>query len=243
MAWSIGLLASSSGGVTINYVGGKSISSASFGSATSATVALNSGLTGGINSDASVGDLVIVGVASGVNTGLATSPLTPPTGYTTIANLSSRAIAGDDLYFNLSYKYLTAADANFTVSGFLSLATTIAVQVWRGVSPTTPLDVTPTTVIDQIMLPSAPAITPVTLGAVIVSAIAIGSDTENAVFTQSVMSNLVTIGDPDATNQESHIGMASAYWEGGTYTPTGWATNDADSTGSGAAVTLALRPA
>jgi hypothetical protein len=31
-------------------------------------------------------------------------------------------------------------------------------------------------------------------------------------------------------------------WTSGSYTPTGWATNDGDGTGGGAAVTIALRP-
>ena len=219
---------------TLQYVGGRAVVS-------NTTISLTS-LTGGLASSPSTNDFVIVGIAAGVNGGT-TSPLAA-TGYTQIANLTSNPTSanGDDLYFYVGYKYLTAADTSITITGGLASATVIAVQVWRNVDSATPLDVTPTTTTDALMLPSAPAITPVTSGAVVVSAIAIGSDTASAAFTQSVMSNLVTIGDTSTTNQEAHIGIASATWTSGLYTPTGWGTTDGDSTGSGAAVTMALRP-
>lgn len=231
----LGGLIGSFAGRGIQYVGGSAVVSTS-------TISLTS-LTGGLASSASTNDFVVIAVAAGVNNA-STSPL-GVTGYTQIANLTSdpAGASGDDLYFYVGYKYLTAADTSITITGGLASATVIAVQVWRNVNSTTPLDVTSTTVTDALMLPSAPAITPVTSGAVIVSTIGIGSDTASAAFTQSVMSNLVTIGDPSTTNQEAHVGIASASWTSGAYTPTGWGTTDGDSTGSGAAVTLALRPA
>lgn len=223
----------SQGGIV--YVGGNAVVSTS-------TISLTS-LTGGLASSASINDLVIVTIAAGVNNGT-TSPLSV-SGYTQAANLVSNptSASGDDLYFYVGYKRLTAADTSVSITGGLASATVIAVQVWRNVNATTPFDVPSTSVTDILMLPSAPAITPLTPGAVIVSTIGIGSDTAGAAFTQSVMSNLVTIGDSSSTNQEAHVGMASANWTSGAYTPTGWGTTDDDGTGSGAAVTIALRPA
>lgn len=223
------------GASTITYVGGNTAVSSSSISLTS--------LSGGAATAPSAGDLVLVTIASGVNNG--TTSTLSVSGYTQVANLVSDPTGanGDDLYLYVGYKYLTAADTSVTISGGLSLATTIAVQVWRGVNPTTPLDVAATTVTDVVMLPTAPSITPVTTGAVVISAIGIGSDTTNRVFSHSTMDNVITIGDSSSTNQESHVGMAYKAWTSGTYNPSGWSTNDPDGSGSGAAVTLALRPA
>ncbi len=201
------------------------------------------GLAGGSNTSPSIGDIVIVSLAVGFDTAASTSPL-GITGYTVIANLSSRAAAGDDLYYYTGYKVLTAADTSFTTTGFNSTnGGAVAVHVWRGVDQTTPMDVTRTTTNTIVgAFTSGPAITPVTENAMILSMVALGSDQSGRTWTNGSLSNVISGADP-TSGQDSHTAIGSKLWTGGSFTPTGWSSNDDDGTSSGAAVTIALRPA
>lgn len=200
-------------------------------------------LSGGLSSSPQAGDVVIVAIAVGIDDAT-TNPISI-SGYTTLASLISNPSEAndDDLYFNVAYKVLSSSDTSISASG-LGSSTTYAVHVWRNVSNSTPIDVSPTTVTDSLRIATPPSITPVTPGAVILSAMGIGSDSLNATFSNSSMENLFTAGDANSSLQESSVGIASIAWSGsGSYTPTGWAISSTDNTSSGAAVTLALRPA
>lgn len=202
------------------------------GSATGSTSISLTSLTGGLRSAAQANDFVLVVSGQGIDTG--TTNNVNIVGYTNIANLLTDGDADDDLYMDVSYKYLTEADTSVSITnGVASVA-----FVFQGVSQSQPIDVTTTTNLTTTVSVSPPAITPVTAGAWIVSAVGIGSDTDDAVFTNSTLS-----GTRNATGARTHAAMAYySSWTSGSYTPTGWATNDGDGTGGGAAVTIALRP-
>ena len=224
---------------TPSFVGG---TSGDFGGSSTFSIPINS-LSGGLSSAPQSGDVVIVAVAAGFDT--ASTNSMSVSGYTSVASIVSdpSTASGDDLLFTVAYKRLTASDTSISVDGARADATTYAVHVWRNINAT-PIDVSSTTVFDVLGIATPPSITPVTTGAVILSIMGLGSDTANATFSNSSMSNLVTAGDPSLLNQESSVAIASAIWSGsGSYTPTGWSTSDGDATLSGAAVTMALRPA
>lgn len=203
------------------------------GSATGSTSISLTSLTGGSRSAAQANDFVLVVSGQGIDTG--TTNNVDVVGYTVIANLLTAGGADDDLYMDVAYKYLTSADTSVSITnGVASIA-----FVFSGVSSTNPLDVTPTSQLTTTVSVSPPAITPVTAGTWIISAVGIGSDTNTAVFSNTTLS-----GTRSTNGARTHVGMAYySSWTSGAYTPTGWSTNDGDGTGGGAAVTIALRSA
>ena len=203
------------------------------GAATGSTSISLTSLTGGTRSAAAAGDFVLVVSGQGIDTG--TTNNIDIVGYTNIANLVSTSTVRDDLFLDVGYKYLTSADTSVSITnGVASVA-----YVFSGVSQSNPLDVTSTTSLTGTVSVSPPAITPVTAGSWIISAVGIGSDTNNAVFSNTTMS-----GTRGATGARTHVAMAyNSTWTSGAYTPAGWSTNDPDGTGAGAAVTIALRKA
>lgn len=218
----------------ILYVGGRS------DSVSSSTISLT-GLTGGLASQPSVGDLVMVVYGKGVDTG-STSNISV-TGYTQIANLASLSQSGDNLYFYVGYKYLTSADTTLSLVNSATTDSAVAIHVWRNVNSTTPMDVTATTFTGSNVRPTAPTITPTTSGAIILSAVGIGSDTTGRVWTNSSLDNVVSAPDDSTTGQECHVGLGSDTWSSGTYSVPTWTSSETDSTYASAAVTMALRPA
>lgn len=218
---------------TIQYVGGRSDS-------VSATTVSLTGLTGGLAAQPSSGDLVVVVFGKGVT---GTTSNLSVTGYTQVANLASTTGTSDNLYFYVGYKYLTAADTSLSLVNSTTVDSAVSIHVWRNVSSTNPLDVTSTTSISDSSRPIAPSITPVTSGAVILSAVGIGSDTAGATWTNSSLSNVVSAPDDSTTNQECHVGIGSSTWTSGTFSVPTWTSSDNDASYAGAAVTMALRPA
>ena len=240
----LGIIASSMSVVTppanpITYVGGRSDNVAS------STISLT-GLSGGIASQPSSGDLVVVVFGRGINNGT-TSNLSI-TGYTQIANLAGLSGSGDDFYFYVGYKYLNAADTSLTLVNSSATESAVAIHVWRNVSSTTPMDVTATTFASASgsgdnARPVPPSITPVSSGAVILSAVGIGSDVNNRTWTNASLSNVVSAPDDSTTGQECHVGIGSSTWSSGTYNVPTWTSDETDLSYSSAAVTMALRPA
>lgn len=204
------------------------------GAATGSTSIDLTSLSGGSRSAAQAGDLVLVVSGQGIDT--AGTNNISVSGFTTIANLVSNPAGanGDDLYMDVAYKISTGDTS-------VSIASTVAsiAYVFSGVSSSNPIDVTTTTATNFIMDPTPPSITPTTAGAYIVSCVGIGSDSDDGIFSNSTLSGTVS-----NNGSRTHVGIAYYdAWTSGAYTPTGWSTDDPDSTGSGAAVTIALRPA
>lgn len=231
------LMPATSGG--IQYVGGKT-STVPDGTA-SANISLT-GLTGGIASAPSVGDLAIVYFGVGFQGSGSAGSIT---GYTQVASISA-----DDQYdTSLSVHYRTLVlftTTQFTIpngTGASGAAGAVVVHVWRNVDSVTPLDVTRTTATGtNSVLCNPPAITPVSIGAIIVAG---GAGAHIAGKQTYSSSNL--FGFQSRFSEETvdvTVGAGYTPWSGGAFDPAQFTFSAADSTSnSWAAVTLALRPA
>lgn len=223
----------------IQYVGGYVEGFA--GQTTNRTIALTS-LTGGLASAPAAGDIVIVyfGTGSNTNQNLVVS------GFTEVTELFSGA--SEDTNLAVAYKFMGATpDTSFTLTGGTGStndAGAVAVQVWRGVSQVTPLDVTQTTATGiNSVLCDPPAITPTTNGAIIVSGGAGAHDEENPrTYSSSNLSAFISLGRGDTHSVT--IGLGYHIWTSGAFDPAQFTFSDTDSdVFSWAGVTLALRPA
>ena len=218
-------------------VGSKTVG---WGGTTSNSVISLTDLTGGTDTAPQDGDLVLIGYFAGTSTG---SPVLSfvTSGYTAPVSLFAEDTA--DTTTVMGYKLMTATpDTSVTVSGTGSgsHAGRLAVMVFRGVDPSTPLDVTTTTATGiNGGRPTPPAITPTTPGAVIVMFGGSGSQAP-AVFGSGV-SNFITQFQTDTVSITVGAGMHS--WVSGTYTPAQWTGNTASTQASWASATFALRPA
>lgn len=196
--------------------------------------------------DTQEGDLVVV-----LNGQVYTSDRSPgvlTAGYTEIAELYANDSV--DANVSVSYKVMGATpDTEVEVVG--STASPYpggtVVQVFRGVDQTTPMDVSPTTATGiNGGIPTAPAITPATLGAKVVSLFG------TAVWYQDTVLNPAS--PPSGFKQTStgitgstykfQAGMASAQWDGvGAVNPGAWSNVSTSANDSWGAVSIALRPA
>jgi hypothetical protein len=225
----------------LQYVGG--VSGGRAGS-TSAGITLSlTSLTGGISSTAAAGDIVIVAVTSGstINASIGMSTA----GYTELSELYTNG-PSFDTNLSVNWKIMGGTpdtSAVTTPSGSTVQGISATAQVWRGVDTGTPFDVaftsdtgTPTAI------PTPPAITPVTLGAIII-AIGGGAASTGAVYTTATLSHFLSANGADSA--DGTTGMGSFAWTGGTYTPAqfGGGATSGNTTNSWAAMTLALRPA
>jgi len=236
-------IAAGAGPKDIEYVGG--IIASAPNTSTDQTVSLTS-LTGGVGSSAEIGDLVVVyyGIAtneSNENLSFVTS------GYTEVADLYQKDNYSGELL--VGYKVMGATpDASVTCNtptSTTSWGPVMAVQVWRNVDTTTPMDVTPTTALQgNTLLINPPAITPVTAGAIIISGGCGGHNHQSAdTYSSSDLSNFLTLSGTQA--YKPCVGMGSySDWESGAFDPAAFTFSD--STGSSyscTSCTLALRPA
>lgn len=220
--------------MAIKYVGGTS-SSANGSTSTGITLSLTS-LSGGIDTAARTGDIVIASVASGSRTERTIGVTT--NGYTQIAN-----IKGDDVYdtyLSVNYKIMgETPDTSIvtTPSGYKDDSIALLIHVWRGVDTSNPLDVATTTATgSDTGEPNPPAITPTTTGSVVISTC---STPLQWTYTQSEFSNFIQKNHGDTNGVM--VGMGSYSWLSGTFDPAKWGALNNDNV-SWAAVTLALRP-
>ena len=210
--------------MTIEYVGGKS------GSATNGgDVSLDlTALTGGIDTAARTGDLVLAwgNVSNGggqINTA----------GYTPIDS---------DGFVPIERKFMGATPDTSVVGeggGGSSNSSAYGVMVFRGVDQTTPLDATPTLATANSTNPNPPSITPATDGAAVV-ALAGSGVFDTSISAPTNYTNLVTAAGNDSL--DSTIGGA---WRANR--SAGVAENPGPfgswSSGPWRATTIALRPA
>lgn len=222
--------ASNSGG--IQYVNGRSTG---LGGSTLISVSLT-------NLESQAGDLVILyfgATSDGVDRDWDIS------GYTEVAQLYSN----DDFDSNLvvAYKVLTSRETAIDIPNGTfdsTMAGASAVQVWRGVDPTSPMDVTPTTATGiNSPLCNPPSITPNTSGAVIVSGGVAAHGEQVETFASSDLTDFITSGADD-TGGDMTIGLGYHRWTSGAFDPSAFTFSASpSSSASWAAVTLALRPA
>jgi len=225
----------------IQYVGGASATNTA-GAAYSVTL---SSLTGGSGSSPQSGDLIVV-VTGTATTVLARADVGVTTsGYTEVVDVFS-----DDTYeatMAVAYKVSDGTETTVAVlgSGASSRGAASVVQVWRGVDTVLPLDVLSTSATGQnSVIPNAPSITPITVGAIIV-ACGLGSsaNTNTTVLTTpSGMGNGINVNAAgSATSCKTSI--ASVSWVSGAYDPAAWTGGGTDAaTYAWCSATLALRP-
>lgn len=232
--------ASAEQALNIEYVGGTTLAITG-STATNTDVSLTS-LTGGLASSPSAGDLVIVyyGVSSGGSRSIGVTT----SGYTEVAELTVADTY--DANLSVSYKVMgTTPDTLVVVSatGAGGDAGAVAVQVWRNVDPYLPMDVTRTTATaGNSVLCNPPAITPITPGAVIIAGGAGAHTAGVQTFGGAGLSNFISIGGPNTTNDVT-VGMGSFAWTSGAYDPAAFTfSSTSAASNSWAAVTLALRP-
>lgn len=224
----------------IEYVGGAKV--AFNGSTTVGGQLSLTGLTGGIDTQPREGDLVIVLYA---NPGPADRNVQITTAdYIEIADLW----ADDNTDANLGVfrKFMGASPdtvIDVPATGNAGYGGVVIASVWRGVDPSTPLDVTSTTATGiNTGQPTPPAITPATEGAFIVVAghgsCQDGTGNNAANFTNSDLTAFQTTFSPFCA-----AGMGYKEWTGGTFTPVIWGGGSANIRSAWAACTIALRPA
>lgn len=205
------------------------------GSSTSTPLSLTA-LTGGIDTAARENDLVVYLLSLAGTTDINLAVTT--TGYTEVADL----YANDTYDTNISvgYKFMGATPdtdiARPAGTGYALIA-----HVWRGVDTSNPMDVTPTTATGtNTGVPTPPAITPTTAGAIVLCLAGNGTLSTSA-FTSSQLSNFVTI--TGLSTYDTTTGVGSFAWTSGAFTPTAWGGGSTSTSASYAAVSLALRPA
>lgn len=227
----------------IQYVGGTT-AQITGSTATTTNVSLT-GLTGGLASAAAAGDLVVVyyGVGSTV-----ARTLTITTGYTSVASLTISDTYDANLV--VAYKFMgSIPDTTVTVSatGATNDSGAVAIQVWRYVDPILPLD-TPITAgsigtVTNTVLCNPQQNTPATAGAIIIAGGAGAHSRGVQTYSSSNLSNFLTIGGPDNTNDVT-IGMGSRAGVAGTsFDPATFTFSAADlAQFSYCTLTMGLRP-
>ena len=214
------------------YVGGTT----SAGTGSSSTVSMTS-LSGGIASQPSAGDLVIVG--AGFENSTNRNIVMSTSGYTEVADLYANS--REDSQLGVYYKRLATSETQFTVtSSAFSVGWRIVVQVWRYSNPLDPFDTFATAVVTNTGVPDAPTITTsVDNALVIVVAHAAHEDTPAPLTAPPGTENFLLAG----SGSRSQTGMASIIREtAGAYDPPAFGGGETDTDSSFCAVTLAFKP-
>lgn len=213
------------------------------------SLTLSSGLTGGIASSVSEGDLVVGFFSVGSSGAITNLNLDITDGTDDYALIGSQLFSNDtyEAHLRAAYKFMgSTPDASvvFGPTRNANYAGVTLAMVFRGVDPSAPLDVTPTTATGlNTNRPTPPAITPVTSGAWIVSAAA-SAHNGGAQNYYNISGFTQVFGA--AQNDTHDVNMAAAYkddWASGAFTPSQWLHDVSDSTSfSWAALSFALRP-
>lgn len=213
------------------------------GSNTTSTISLTA-LTGGIGTTAQDGDLVIAfgGKAHSVNYNVAMVT----SGYTEDADIYANDV--QDCNLGVFHKFMTSTPDTTAVldhGGTTTNSGIGGVIVFRGIDPTTPLDVAVTTAtgIDG-NLSNPPPITPTTAGAWIVAIYAGSNDSSATVPSAPANMTNFAFDNGQGTTTGLQIGVATKTdWTSGAFDPDAWTGTDNEASTSWAAVTIALRPA
>lgn len=232
----------SGGPPNIQFVGSKAVNT---GGGTSNVTILLSGLTGGLASSPAAGDLVIVADAVAANTTGAYSHVIT-SGYS-----EHVAINASNTYrsaLTIASKTMgSTPDTDVVVgpSGQSYYEQGIVILVFRNVSASTPMDVTPTTATGTATkAANPPAITPITAGSFVVAFGSAGADAKfNAGYTSSDLTNFTTINSDQTGSYDGCIGGGYATWTSGAFDPAVFGGHGAYSPASWCGATIALRPA
>jgi hypothetical protein len=233
--------------MAIQFVGGVTDSKAG-GTGNTSAINLDE-LTGGTDTVAAAGDLVIGVYATGSTTDRTLS-ITDAVGGNDYTLIGSELYANDNFDTNLRVGYKFMPDppdltTAFGATGNAADAGTMAVYVFRGVDPTTPLDGVSVVTGTQTNtgLPDPDAITPATAGAFIVIVGAAAHNRGTVAFSSpSDLVSFITVGSNDTNDSTLGIGH-KADWTSGAFNPEAW-TGITDSVDFSAAwICFVLRPA
>lgn len=244
------ILSGLTGGIL--FVGG-AVASKTGATSGDTTIALNSGLTGGIASAAQAGDLVIAAFATG-STADRTLAITDGADAYTLIGSELYGNDEEDVNLRVAYKFITSDTATtFGPTGGTSDGGAMAVYVFRNVSGSSPLDVAAQTATGtNTYLCDPPAITPSTAGAIIVvvGAATVGNysdgDPTPPEFASTDLTAFLTLASAAEEANTCALGVGHKNdWSSGAFNPAAFTvSNDTDSAdNSWAAVTFALRPA
>lgn len=220
------------------YVGGQTGGATSAGTSWPVTFSL----TGGVASTPALGDLILV---IQVSTRASTLSVSPSSGGAYSDVMSEDY---DEISVNVWHKF-SDGDTGVTFNATIPVtgsAQVYVVHVWRGVSVSSPMDVSPVTATgiraadgpaDYV---DPPAITPVTPGAVLILVGAVNYSIGNAMTAPS-FTRFFTHTQNATENAQIGVG-AYEHWGGGAYDPPAFtiASNSYDTPWF--AATLALRP-
>ena len=232
--------------MAIQFVGSLNITK---GTTVNANVNINlTALTGGIDTAARAGDLVIIAnQTADTNSAPATINIKDPSG-TAYTTAGSQLYANDTTDINLlvGYKVMGStpdATATFAQSTSVVHGGFATAYVFRGVDPNNPMDVAAVTAQGGNSANVAPAsITPVTAGAVICIAGATGHQVGAVnVGGTSYLSNVLAQNYNSTTDCSAAMGHVA--WTSGAYSPAAWTLAGSALAHCWAAVTMALRPA
>lgn len=228
--------------MAIAYVGGQTAGRTNPSSALS----VNFALTGGLAATPAAGDLVIVTCVTGSAGGNPAMAVTTPNDYTALGQLNQSAQTADTS-MNVSYKFMGGTpDTAVTIpgTGNNAFAEAYAIQVFRGVSQSTPMDATPVSGGGTgTGRPDPASISPVTAGAwpVICGGGAAGTGA-NYTAPANYTTNFVTSSGADTTDAMVGCGYRSD-WTSGAENPAAYTGGTTNATDSWCSYTLALRPA
>jgi len=223
------------------FVGGYSEGFA--GSASTRSISLT-GLTGGVDTAPSHGDIVVVCycVGGGANDGIDVTISTA--GYTEVADLQQNETFTTNL--GVFWKFMgSTPDTTVVVgaTGNTSRAGAVSIHVWRGIDPNFPLDVVSTTAGGgNTPVANPPSITPITAEAVVLCCAGAAHGQGTATFSHGSLTEVTSAGGSDTDDATSVIGCNEA-WSSGAYDAAAYTFSGAIvDNASWIAVTMALRP-
>jgi hypothetical protein len=226
----------------ITYVGGKGAGTAGQGGG---SISLTTGLTGGSGGAPIADDLVVVTVSVGTQARQPTLAISTPTGYTALTPQRTTSTTYDT-NVQTSYKKMgSSPDTSVTIpaSGNNADGISYTIQVFRGVDPATPMDVTPTYATGQATnnRPDPAAIQPVTPGAWIVVCGGGAAGIGTTLYTAAYLTNFLTYNGADTNDGTVGTGYYTG-WSSGSYDPAVFGGGSVNAANSWGATTIALRP-
>jgi hypothetical protein len=231
--------------MAITFVGGQDGAFAG----TTANQVINFALTGGSDAALIAGDLVIVGFAAGSTIERTTMNIrVDATGpiYTYASGAKLYADDSSDVNGSVGYRFMPSPpETSFMLaggSGNTADAAAWTCHVFRGVDPTTPMDVAEVVATGANSRVANPAaITPVTPGAVIY-VYGAGAGATGGIYTAGYLNDFRAATQID--NTDVNIGAGYLEWDGsGAYNPASFGGGGTSTTAdSWAALTLVLRP-
>jgi hypothetical protein len=229
----------------IQFVGG-SVAWKQGATSGNSTIPLNSGLIGGISSGVAAGDLVIAVFAIPSSSDITLAITNGSTSYTLITDLYE-ASAQQDANMRVAYRFMPSTPETSVSFGPTQSSTSggaMAAYVFRGVSSTSPLDVTVTTNANVGGIPNPPSITPITPGAFVFCAGASAQTGGVKTFSSSDLSGFQSVTGQDVRDATLGVGYVPS-WQSGVVNPAAFTSTSHSEIAlhCSVAASVALRPA